>query len=92
MTLNGCVKVSEVYVRSMSFLGRSSPMSYKAMALLAKATPLVEAAWTGDTELVQMLLEAKADLLANELGFTPEDAAKMSGHTHLLPFLSVFSV
>lgn len=69
-----------------------SPMSYRAFAYMAKATPLSEVAWTGDTQLVKLLLEASADLKPNEFGYTPEDMARSNGHFHLLPFLSVFSV
>eukprot|EP00438_Fugacium_kawagutii_P022445 Skav227532 [mRNA] locus=scaffold3314:47557:68952:+ [translate_table: standard] len=69
-----------------------SPISYRAFAHIPKATPLLEAAWTGDTQLVKLLLEAKADLKPNEFGHLPEDLARSNGHFHLLPILSVFSV
>ncbi|CAK9036714.1 unnamed protein product [Durusdinium trenchii] len=76
----------------MSCMGESSPLSYKAFAMMPGATPLLEVAWTGDMELTRLLLEAEADLNSNDFGYSPEDVAKMNGHFHLLPLLSLFSV
>jgi len=80
---------AQVYV---GLMGHQSPLSYKAFAFMPKATPLLEVAWTGDSQLTKLLLDSKADLKANEFGYTPEDMARFHGHYHLLPFLSVFSV
>lgn len=50
----------------MSCMGESSPLSYKAFAMMPGATPLLEVAWTGDMELTRLLLEAEADLNSND--------------------------
>ncbi|CAJ1334476.1 unnamed protein product, partial [Effrenium voratum] len=63
------------------------------MAVLPGCTPLAIAAITGEEPLVNLLLDAKADMnIANFRGDMPKDLAKALGRTHLLPILDTFHV
>ena len=82
---------ARAYFSVVSFQ-RSSLMSIKVFASLPGLTPLAFAALLGNVALVQTLLDAGAELLANDRGDTPADLAGANLHEDLLPLLSVFSI
>ncbi|CAJ1372282.1 unnamed protein product [Effrenium voratum] len=61
-------------------------------ASLAGLTPLGAAALTGDSQLVGLLLSARAEISQNDRGDLPHELAAACGHTHLLPLLETMHV
>jgi ankyrin repeat protein len=53
------------------------------------ATPLLDAAWLGNSEIVRFLLQQRADpnLRHKQNGWTPLHAAVLSGHSAIIPIL-----
>lgn len=81
------------YARVRTTLRGMEASAYdRKLASLPGATPISVAAVMGDKELVKLLLENQAELhIPNYRGDTPEDIARASGYTDLLPLLGLFS-
>ena len=72
--------------------GLESSAYDRKLASLPGATPISVAAVMGDKELVKLLMENQAEIdIRNYRGDTPEDIARASGYTDLLPLLGLFS-
>ena len=69
---------------------KHSFQSKRGFSILRGLTPLGHAAWIGDPEMTQLLLNFRADpSLPCSIGLFPEDLAEENGHYHLLPMLLV---
>ncbi|CAL1125998.1 unnamed protein product [Cladocopium goreaui] len=69
---------------------KHSFQSKRGFSILRGLTPLCHAAWIGDPEMTQLLLDFRADpSLPCNIGLFPEDLAEENGHYHLLPMLLV---
>ena len=70
----------------------ATPFRIRCFAILPGLSPLGTAAFIGDPDLLQLLLDFGAEAKANSCGDFPEDLARDNGHLHLLPILNTFHV
>lgn len=70
----------------------SSLMSVKVLASLPGLTPVAFAALLGSTALVQIFIDAGAEMVANHRGDFPDDLARANFHHDLATELSFFSI
>ncbi|CAE7763572.1 ANK1 [Symbiodinium sp. CCMP2592] len=70
----------------------SSLMSVKVLASLPGLTPVAFAALLGSTALVQIFMEAGAEMVANHRGDFPDDLARANLHHDLATAFSFFSI
>ena len=71
----------------------SSTFLIRCYAILPRLSPLALAAFVGDPNMLQLLLDFGAEApVPNSRGDFPEDLARENGHLHLLPILNTFYV
>eukprot|EP00438_Fugacium_kawagutii_P033156 Skav231185 [mRNA] locus=scaffold425:109947:112581:+ [translate_table: standard] len=82
-------KACEVALKNEVSHGRGGYGS-RSYAIVPGLTPLHAAAWVGDPDIVQLLLDFRADVRAtNRRNDSPDDLAAESGNVHLLPMLTI---